>query len=207
MHDYNPLVEALVYIPYIIIYKLGAKLIHLHMQTAIEKAKVGDRSAQRQLYDHLSPWCLGICRRYIKELHYAEDMMIIAFAKVLKNLDQFRSEASIETWVKKIMINECLSFLRKNRMEYAEEMSAYENSMISHANQIDLLSAQEIQTMVDQLPEGCKTIFNLYVFEEYTHKDIAESLGISEGTSKSQLAYAKKLLKEVFTSLNKVHHG
>jgi len=177
------------------------------MQRAIEEAKRGDRAAQRQLYDQLSPWCLGICRRYIKQIDYAEDVMIVAFAKFLKNLDQFRAEASIEAWVKRIMINECLTVLRKKKMEFADEMTSYENHLISKADQLDRMSTQEIQDMIDQLPEGCKMVFNLYVFEEYTHKEISENLGITEGTSKSQLSYARKLLKEVFTSNNKVHHG
>jgi RNA polymerase sigma-70 factor, ECF subfamily len=177
------------------------------MQTAIDQARKGDRTAQRQLYEHLSPWCLGVCRLYIKDLSYAEDVMITGFAKVLKNLVQFREESSLKTWVKKIMINECITFLRKKKIEFAEELSSYENQVIAKADQIDLLENKEIQAMIDQLPDGCRMVFNLYVFEDYTHKEIAENLSISEGTSKSQLAYARKILKEMFTSNNKVSHG
>ena len=186
---------------------MEAKLIHLHMQTAIIKAKNGDRTAQRQLYDHLSPWCLGICRRYIKDPDFAEDVMITAFARFLKSLHQLRDESSPEAWVKKIMINESITFLRRKRVVYSEEMSVFENVLVSEASQIEDLTTQEIQMLIDKLPEGCKMVFNLYVFEDYSHKEIAETLNISEGTSKSQLAYARKILKETFTTQNKVSHG
>lgn len=177
------------------------------MQHAITKAKNGDRTAQRQLYDHLSPWCLGICRRYIKDPDFAEDVMITAFARFLKNLHQLRDECSPEAWISKIMVNESITFLRKKKVMYSEEMSVYENVLVSEASQLENLTTQEIQTLIDKLPEGCKMVFNLYVFEEYSHKEIAEALQISEGTSKSQLAYARKILKESFTAQNKVSHG
>ena len=177
------------------------------MQNIILNAKKGDRTAQKQLYDQLSPWCLGICRRYIKDPIYAEDIMITAFARFLQNLEQLKDNGTVEAWIKKIMVNECISFLRKKKIIFSEEISNFENHLVNHGNAIDEMTNQEIQTLIDDLPEGCKMVFNLYVFEDYTHKEIADTLNISEGPSKSQLAYARKNLKEAFTTLNKVHHA
>ncbi len=142
----------------------------------------------------------GICRRYILQHNDAEDVMIEGFYKVLNNIHQFDGRGSFEGWMKKIMVNEALMWLRKKRLamvEMNEKMPiADENEELENFE----LEPAEVLQLLDQLPGGYKTVFNLYVIEEFKHREIAEKLGISINTSKSQLILAKKKLKQLIES-------
>ena len=153
-----------------------------------------NRVAQKKLYAKFSSKMLGVCRQYIKDLHHAEDLMISAFLKVFLNLKNFEHKGSFEGWIRKIMVNECISFIRaqKNISFLEDEYFSEESIDTTDIN----LTVEEIQLMIDSLPDGCKMVFNLYAIEGYKHKEIAEMLGISEGTSKSQLSHARKMLQE-----------
>ncbi|MGB5645945.1 RNA polymerase sigma factor [Muriicola sp.] len=166
----------------------------------LKKALKGDRNAQRLLYEKFAPKMLSVCRQYIKDQHFAEDVMICGFVKVFKNLHSFRNEGSFEGWIRKIMIRESITFLRKNQFvvfdtdqmdEVVEENLYLESS----------LQATEVQTLVDSLPEGYKMVFVLYVVEGYKHQEIAEMLNISESTSKSQLFKARNYLQQRISRL------
>ncbi len=155
----------------------------------------GDRAAQRFLYEKHAPKMLSICRQYIKDVHFAEEVMLNGFFKVFKNIETFKFEGSFEGWVRKIMVRESISFLRKKqRLVFTDDV---ENTFVSEVTVIETaLDVHHLQQMIDELPEGYKTVFVMYAIEGYRHKEIAELLQISESTSKSQLFKARRALQE-----------
>ncbi|MES2544960.1 MAG: RNA polymerase sigma factor [Bacteroidota bacterium] len=178
------------------------KVINLHQEEKelIVLAVENNRFAQQQVYSRFSPKMLSVCRQYIKDLHQAEDIMITAFMKVFTNLKHFEHKGSFEGWVRRIMINECISYIRvQKKINFIEDEYYTEESF----NNIDSnLNVEEIQFLIDSLPDGCRMIFNLYVVEGYKHQEIAAMLSINEGTSKSQLSHARKMLKEKMSNKN-----
>lgn len=159
----------------------------------IEQVIHQNRLAQKQLFEQFSPKMLGTCRQYVKNLHDAEDVMLHAFMKVFQNIGQFKNEGSLEGWIRRIMIRECISFLRQKK-EYMFVDDVSQNHLRMLTTEQD--TSEDYQALIDALPKGCRYVFVLSVIEGYKHQEIAELLNISEGTSKSQLAYAKKLLKQ-----------
>lgn len=174
------------------------KLIRLYpkkIEDYIEDLRREKRGAQQEVYQLLSGKMLSICRQYIQDVHFAEDVMISAFMKVFTTMNKYEKKGSFEGWIRRIMVNESISFLRaQKKLTYVEEYDDVVQDLVSEYE--GDLSLEEIQQLIDQLPEGCRTIFNLYVIEEYKHQEIATMLQISEGTSKSQLAQARKLLQQ-----------
>ncbi len=164
----------------------------------IKEAKQGSAAAQKYLFNQLAEKMLMICRRYVKSQEDAEELMLDGFYKFFKNLSSFnfQGDAALYAWLKKIMINECLMFLRKkNVFTIVTEAEVEDISLQEKA--LNNLSANEIFKMIVQLPVGYRTVFNLYVIEGMTHAEIASLLGIAEGTSKSQLSKAKILLQKL----------
>ncbi len=148
---------------------------------------------------------LGICRRYISQLQDAEDVMMEGFLKIFLNLNQFDHRGSFEGWMKRIMINEALMWLRKRKLlliELDEKILPLEETQ---DNRHWELTESDIIPILDQLPEGYRTVFNLYVIEEYKHREIAELMGISINTSKSQLILAKKRMKHLLEQKKQSH--
>jgi len=168
----------------------------------IEKAERNDRLAQKQLYDQYAPALLSVCRLYINDLQFAEDALLKAFFKIFTNLSKYEEQEHFYAWMRRIAVNECIDFLKSKaqKLSFADWSDTYDTIDDVYLEN-ETFSESEIQSFVDQLPTACRTVFNLYVFEDYSHKQIAEELSISEGTSKSQLAYAKKLLQQHVTSL------
>lgn len=172
---------------------MSVSVINISEVQLIKQVTNKDRLAQKKLFDQFSPKMLSTCRQYIKDFHHAEDVMISAFMKVFQNIDQYRNEGSFEGWIRKIMIRECLSFLRaKKELVFIEENQQVVGSDSYHQHN----GIADYQKLIDDLPKGCKYVFVLNVIEGYKHQEIAEMLNISVGTSKSQLAYAKKILKQ-----------
>lgn len=165
-------------------------------QELIEKCRTKDRRAQKLLFDRYSPKMFGVCRRYVKSYDDAEDVMIEGFYKVLSNIDKFKGDGSFEGWIRRIMVNQSLMLLRKNNnFKLTVEIS---NVTISAQPVVEHnLAAQDILGLLNTLPTGYRTVFNLYVIEGYKHREIAEILEISINTSKSQLILAKKRMKEL----------
>ncbi|MES2891858.1 MAG: RNA polymerase sigma factor [Bacteroidota bacterium] len=166
--------------------------------------------AQKQLYDHFAPTMLGVCYRYTKSVNDAEDVMQEGFVKVFHYLSQFKSTGELGAWVRRIMVTTALNYLKKNK-RYRSEMVFAEMPLhpVSDQNPIVKLDAKELSELIRQLPTGFQTIFNLYAIEGYTHGEIGEMLGISDGTSKSQYARARYLLIEwieKYSSLSKQEH-
>lgn len=155
--------------------------------------KQGDKKAQTHLYDHYSGLMLGICLRYMGDRMAAEDVMLRGFMKIFEKIDQFNFKGSFEGWIKRIMVNEALMRIRatKNHEVNLEDVAAshFETKASSDLEEADLLK------MIESLPLGYRTVFNLYAIEGYSHSEIAENLGISEGTSKSQLSRARAMLQ------------
>lgn len=131
--------------------------------------------------------------RYLKDQMLAEDSMIEAFMKVFTKIDSYKGEGSFEGWIKRIMVNECLMKLRGPKV-YWVATDDYESEFSIEA--FTSLEAEELYKMISDLPVGYRTVFNMYVLEGFSHTEIAENLGISEGTSKSQLSRAKAILRE-----------
>lgn len=168
----------------------------------IKEAKRGSAAAQKCLFDQLADKLLQVCRRYVKNPEDAEELLLDGFCKFFTKLSAFnyQSEAALYMWLKRIMINECLMFLRKrNVFNMVTEAAADEIYLQEEA--LNNLSANEIFNLIILLPVGYRTVFNLYEVEGYDHKEIAAMLGIAEGTSKSQLSKAKYLLQKML--LNK----
>ncbi|HRI78847.1 MAG TPA: sigma-70 family RNA polymerase sigma factor [Cyclobacteriaceae bacterium] len=161
----------------------------------IEGCRRKERAAQKALYEHLAGKMFAICCRYTKDRMEAEDVLVTAFMKVFERIDQFKNEGSFEGWVRKIVVNESLSFLRKNKSMYVEteiEAADHEPDLGRVDNQLE---AEDLLKMVSELPSGYRIVFNLYAIDGYSHKEIADQLGISENTSKSQLSRARSYLQ------------
>lgn len=182
------------------------KVITLHYDETelIARSIRRDRKAQQLLYAKFSGLMLSVCRQYIKDIHHAEDVLITGFMKVFSGLEQFEGKGSFEGWVRRIMVNECISHLRARRqMQYLED-APYEEGLSDDFEQTS--HVEEIQAAIDSLPDGCKAVFNLYAIEGYKHREIAEMLGITEGTSKSQLSHARQLLRQHMANLKVYDH-
>lgn len=168
-------------------------------QKIIEGCIAGKRSAQSQLYHKFSAGMLGVCLRYCRNLEDAEDVLQEGFIKVFRSIHTFRGESFIGSWIKRIMINTAITHnkkvmsleLLKTEMPDADFLGEQENEEIV----IHAVEPEKLLAHIQGLPEGYRTVLNLYVFEGYTHKEIAESLGISENTSKTQLFKARAYLR------------
>lgn len=170
----------------------------------IKACKRQNAKAQRMLYDKYASSMLGLCKRYIKGEMEAEDVLINGFMKVFTKIDLFEGKGSFEGWMKRIMINEALGYIRKNKSMYLEiEIEAVDKEP-DFDKLLTELEVKDLLKMVSELPSGYRTIFNLYAIEGYTHKEIAEMLGINENTSKSQLSRARMHLQKKLLASEKV---
>lgn len=157
----------------------------------------GHRRMQEELYKRFSPRMYAVCLRYAGSSEEAEDILQEGFIKVFKKIDSFRGDGSFEGWMRRIFVNTAIEHFRRKRylMPVTEKE---ENSMEGkYSSALDDLGAKDIMALVQELSPGYRTVFNMYVVEGYTHKEIADILGISEGTSKSQLSRAKVILQEM----------
>jgi len=182
------------------------KIIPLHnkQKSLIKKAIDNNREAQKQLFEQHSPKMLAVCRQYVKDMHHAEDLMLQGFLKVFTNLHTFKHQGSFEGWIRRIMVNTCISYLRKkNLLDLSDEECIFNDAAIES---LENTSVKDIQKLIDKLPEGYKLVFNLFAIEGYKHLEIADKLGISVSTSKSQLFKARKLLQENYYKMNTTIH-
>lgn len=152
---------------------------------------------QRELYERYSAKMFGVCLRYAGNTEEAEDILQEGFIKVFRKISSYRGEGSFEGWIRRIFVNTAIEqFRRKTYMQPITERE--ENSVeATYLSVLDSLAEKDIIKLVQQLSPGYRTVFNMYVVEGYTHRQIAESLGISEGTSKSQLSRAKIILQDL----------
>lgn len=157
----------------------------------------GDRRMQEELYRRFSPKMYGVCLRYAANTEEAEDILQEGFIKVFKKLTSFRGDGSFEGWIRRIFVNTAIEHFRRKR--YLQPVTDKEENTIEgkYLSVLDEMAERDILALVQQLSPGYRTVFNMYVVEGYSHKEIAEILGISEGTSKSQLSRAKLILQDM----------
>ncbi len=161
----------------------------------IERCRKGDRASQKELYDRYCKKMMVVCLRYSRTTTEAEDILQEGFVKVFQGLDGFRQDARLETWITRIMVNTALNQHRKKLYLYPM-VDVEKTNLVESEMSLSGIQWQQLLEMIQSLPEGCQVIFNLFAIEGFSHQEIAEQLGISEGTSKSQYARARKLLQE-----------
>jgi len=155
----------------------------------------GNVRAQTQFYQMFSGKMFGVCLRYARDAAEAEDNLQEGFIKVFTNLKSFRNEGSLEGWVRRIMINVSLEKIRKQHLMYpVEDVSIYDSVNFSD-DVISKISANDLIRLIQELPPRYRLVFNLYVVEGFTHQEIAKEMSITEGTSKSNLARAREIMK------------
>jgi len=184
------------------------KVIQLHKseKKIIQKACAKDRNAQRELYEKYAPKMNSVCRYYVKDIHEAEDIMMMAFFKAFKNLKTYSNDGNFEGWLRKIMVNECISFFRKKKQ--VEISDTFDTAVETATDAVALhYNTEEIQTLINQLPDGYKMVFILFAVEGFSHKEISEKLQVSISTSKSQLFKARKLLQQKIIALKNNSNG
>ena len=163
----------------------------------IEGSIRGDRKMQQELYQRFAPKMYGVCLRYAGNTEEAEDILQEGFIKIFNKIGSFRGEGSFECWIRRIFVNTAIEHFRKK--SYLQPITEVEENTVEgkYLSVLDSLAEKDIIQLVQKLSPGYRTVFNMYVVEGYTHKQIAEVLGISEGTSKSQLSRAKLILQDL----------
>lgn len=167
----------------------------------IEGCRKQDRQAQKQLYDRYSARLYALCCRYVKDKMEAEDVWITAFTKILERIEQYKGEGNFEGWMRKVVVNESLTYIRRHKNMHLEtdiEAADYEPDYDQLENHLE---AEDLLKLIEALPSGYRIVFNMYAIDGYSHKEIAEHLGISENTSKSQLSRARVALQKSLVEL------
>jgi RNA polymerase sigma-70 factor (ECF subfamily) len=163
----------------------------------IERCRQGDRKALKTLYERYADRMLGVCFRYVNDRDTARDLLHDGFVTLFTKIGDFRGEGSFEGWTRRIFVTTCLGYLRKNSSAAAERpLDLRGEPEGPEASVLEQLSAGELLRLIGGLPEGYRTVLNLYAIEGYSHREIAELLGISENTSRSQYARAKTCLRK-----------
>lgn len=161
----------------------------------IEGCQQNNRKSQERLYKKYAGLMLGICMRYVKNRAEAEDVMMEGFMKIYKLIANYTATGSFEGWMKRIMVYTAIEHYRKMSKMPFDEFQSHDSSVDDYV--IDSISARDILKLMDSMPDGYRMIVNMYAIEGYTHKEIADAMGISEGTSKSQLNRGKLFLKKL----------
>lgn len=167
----------------------------------IIECKKMQRDSQRKLYELMAPKLYQTCKRYLKKEEEIEEAMADAFYTIFTKLDQLKEYYAFEAWARKITVNQCLLALKKNINFniYIDDMKS--EPKLESTEEDTFLEAEDLLALLNHIPEGCKTVFNLFAIEGFSHKEIAAMLGISEGTSKSQLNVSRTKLKELVNNL------
>lgn len=169
-------------------------LLESNLHQLLRDCSAGDRKAQQVLYHQFSSILYAICIRYMGNADEAKDMLQETMVKFFQKSSEFRFEGSLEGWVKRIAVNTCLDQIKKNKAKYAASLDeAYD--LTGDVNAAQPLETKDLLNLVAALPNGYRTVFNMYAIEGYSHAEIAAVLGISENTSKSQLFKARKCLQ------------
>ena len=169
----------------------------MNEQQLINGCIKGDRLAQKELYDKYSRKMMGVCLRYVNDRETARDILQEGFVKLFNNVDSYSQEGPFEAWMRKVFVNSALEYLRRMdilkeavSLDQVAEASSYSHSALAE------LEAQELLKIVQDLPAGFRTVFNLFAIEGYSHKEISDMLGITESTSRSQYTRARQLLQK-----------
>lgn len=166
----------------------------------LNECKQGNSSAQKKIYEQFAPAMFAICLRYARCQEDAEDIFQQAFIKSFQRLDQLADLRAFPGWLKSIFIREALDFYRQSHLkQHFEEVTPLSVNSSVENDAIENLNVEIIRKAINKLPDKCREVFNLFVIDGYSHKEIAEMMHITEGTAKSQLFEAKKRLKELLT--------
>ncbi len=176
------------------------------VEELLEESRKGNRLSQHLLFQKYHRKFYAVSFRYLQNQADAEDVLMTAFHKIFTHPAGFEGQGSAEGWMKRIVINQSLMEVRKSKPLYAE-VSEVENAASSYQMPDQNLHAEDLMNMLAGLPAGYRTVFNLYAIEGYNHAEIAEMLGISEGTSKSQLSRARGMLQEMIQLHHKSEKG
>lgn len=165
----------------------------------VKKCLENDPLAQKQLFDSFSRKMMGVCIRYSQDQEEAQDVLQMGFIKVFEKLHMYSSEGSLEGWIRKVIVNTALDNIRKNKkFNDNVELEKVDFQLENYSESgLDALSAKDLLKIIQQMPTGFRTVFNLYAIEGYSHKEIAEQLNISVSTSKSQYSRAKVYLQKI----------
>jgi len=177
------------------------------IDSLLEGCKRGDRKAQESLYKILASRMMGVCMRYAKDSYEAEDVLQMGFVKVFQKISEFRGEGSLEGWIRRIMVNTAIETYRKNlrNLNVVDIDEVYDQPQSTF--DMNGLELKDLLNLVQELSNGYRLVFNMYVIEGYSHKEIAESLGITEGASKSQLSRARSILKEKILKMEGLNYA
>jgi RNA polymerase sigma-70 factor (ECF subfamily) len=167
----------------------------------IDKCQHGDRNAQRRLYELYSDKMMGVCLRYCKDRETAKDLLHDGFVKVYTHLDSFESKGSFEGWIRRIMVNTALEFLRKKTDEgYNQDIEEAYTLTNGEYGVLEKMQAEDLLRTIQRLPATYRATFNLFVIEGYSHKEIAEAMNITESSSRVYLTRAKQLIQQMLAS-------
>jgi len=176
----------------------------MEIKEIISACLKNEPTAQKQLVFHFSGKLMSVAFRYVPDSNLAQDIVQDAWIQIFKYLDDFRiHDGNFEAWIRRITVNCALKNLQKNKLKFTEITISSEQLFAINPEVFNSLSMEELHKMIQQLPNGCREIFNLYAMEEYQHKNIAKMLNISEGTSRSQYARARYLLMDKINALKK----
>ncbi len=173
----------------------------------IAGCKAGDRTMQEQLYKQTASKMLAICMRYAKDRMEAEDVLQLGYIKMFKSLESYRNEGSAEGWIRRIMVNTAIESYRKNLRTLNVVQIEEVHDLPSSGFDLNNLGMQDLLNIIQKLADGYRIVFNMFVIEGYSHKEIAESLGITEATSKSQLSRARSILKEEILKMERLNYA
>lgn len=173
----------------------------------VKKCLEKDALAQKQLFEHYSRRMMGVCLRYSQDGDEAQDVLQMGFIKVFEKLDMYNFKGSLEGWIRKIIVNTALDNIRRNKKFLNDvEMDKVDYQLHNHTeNAIDTLSAQDLLKVIQEMPPGFRTVFNMFAIEGYSHKEIAEELNISVNTSKSQYSRARAHLQKTLIEENIIY--
>ncbi|MBN1819463.1 MAG: sigma-70 family RNA polymerase sigma factor [Prolixibacteraceae bacterium] len=174
---------------------------HIH-QDIIEDCKSGDNKARYKLYQLYSKAMFNVCYRMMHNREEAEDMLQEAFTLAFRKLDTFRYESGFGSWMKRIVVNTCLNAINKRKPELVYCEDIYQNDRMEEEEKEIEFSVENVKKAMEELPDGGRMIFSLYLFEGYDHGEIAQIMGITESTSKSQFMRAKRKIIEILKTQN-----
>jgi RNA polymerase sigma-70 factor (ECF subfamily) len=181
--------------------------LYTNEKKLIQKAAKGDRKSQKHLFDKHAPKMLSVCRQYISPVETAEEILLNGFFKVFTKLDSFSHEGNFEGWVRRIMIRECIDYLRKkDPFKFKNEIDEEKVECDQNTEGATDLPLDLIQKCIDNLPNGYKSVFVLFTLDGMKHKEIAQLLNVSENTSKTQYRKARLMLQEQVQQIRKQRH-
>ena len=177
------------------------------LEQLVPACRNGDRKAQKRLFDALAPKMMALCLRYIGDRPTAEDVLQDGFITLFSRLDSYSGTGSFEGWARRIFVNTALMHLRKtDALKLSDDIGEARGLFTEEATPVQKMGYRELMSLIERLPVDARTVFNMYVIEGYSHKEIAENLGITEGTSRSQLQRARTLLQDKIKKRHDARH-